>query len=186
MQLSYVLFQVEISTKSFPTSFTGEGLLVVVRVHVESKVVDLVEGLIANGALERFLSAVGEFVIFVISLLVKAFPTVLTDKGFVPIVDPDMSVQSGAPIKRFSTGLTLVRFLGGVDDFMATEGGGLSKPFAANFANEGPCSGVNGHVSGQVVMSIEHFPTFQAGEGLVPLGGGEGRVGARFLRTLVT
>ena len=67
VQLPDVLLQVEVAAEAFAAGGAGEGLLVVVRVHVEGEVVDLVEGLVADGALVLFLSAVRQFVVLVVS-----------------------------------------------------------------------------------------------------------------------
>jgi hypothetical protein len=92
MQLPHVLLEVKVPTKSFPTSLTSEGLLVIVRVHVESKIVDLVESLVADGTLESLFPTVGQLVIFIIPFLMKSFATVLANEGLVPIVYPYMRV----------------------------------------------------------------------------------------------
>ncbi len=44
MQFPYVAFQVKVPAEAFPADPTREGLLVVVRVHVEREVIDLMEG----------------------------------------------------------------------------------------------------------------------------------------------
>lgn len=67
VQLPDVLLQVEVAAEPFPAGGAGEGLFVVVRVHVKGEVVDLVEGLVADGALILFLSAVRQFVVLVVS-----------------------------------------------------------------------------------------------------------------------
>lgn len=67
MQLPDVLLQVKVAAEAFPAGGAGEGLLVVVRVHVEGQIVDLVEGLVADGALVLLLSAVGQLVVLVVS-----------------------------------------------------------------------------------------------------------------------
>lgn len=71
MQLPDVLLQVEVAAEAFATSGAGEGLLVVVCVHVEGQVVDLVEGLIADGALVLFLPAVRQLVVLVVSCEIR-------------------------------------------------------------------------------------------------------------------
>lgn len=73
MQLPDVLLQVEVAAESFATSGAGEGLLVVVRVHVEGQIVDLVEGLIADGALVLFLPAVRQLVVLVVSCEIRVY-----------------------------------------------------------------------------------------------------------------
>lgn len=73
MQLPDVLLQVEVAAEAFATSGAGEGLLVVVRVHVEGQIVDLVEGLIADGALVLFLPAVRQLVVLVVSCEIRVY-----------------------------------------------------------------------------------------------------------------
>lgn len=73
MQLPDVLLQVEVAAEAFATSGAGEGLLVVVCVHVEGQIVDLVEGLIADGALVLFLPAVRQLVVLVVSCEIRVY-----------------------------------------------------------------------------------------------------------------
>lgn len=165
-----MLLQVEIPTKPFPTRFAGEGLLVVVRVHVKGQVVDLVERFITDDTLERLFPAVGQLVILIVSLLVETFPAVFANEGFVAVVNADVRVQGGRAVERFATGATLVRFFGSVDNLVATKGRRLAKPFPTNFADEGSRPRVDGHVSRQVVVGVEHFAALETGEGLVDTG----------------
>lgn len=67
VQLPDVLLQIEVAAETFPAGGAGEGLFVVVRVHVKGEVVDLVKGLVADGALILFLSTVRQFVVLVVS-----------------------------------------------------------------------------------------------------------------------
>lgn len=67
MQLPDVLLQVKVPAEAFATCGAGEGLLVVVRVHVEGEVVHLVERLAADGTLELLLAAVRQLVVLVVS-----------------------------------------------------------------------------------------------------------------------
>ena len=66
VQLSDVLLQVKVPAEALAAGGAGEGLLVVVRVHVEGQVVHLVEGLVADGALELLLPAVRQLVVLVV------------------------------------------------------------------------------------------------------------------------
>lgn len=66
MQLPDVLLQVKVPAEAFPTGGAGEGLLVVVSVHMEGEVVHLVERLAADGAFELLLPAVGQLVVLVV------------------------------------------------------------------------------------------------------------------------
>ena len=67
MQLPDVFLQVKVPAEALSTGGAGEGLLVVVRVHVEGQVVHLVEGLVADGALVLLLPAVRQLVVLVVS-----------------------------------------------------------------------------------------------------------------------
>ena len=62
-----MFLQVKVATEALATGGAGEGLLIVVRVHVEGQVVDLVEGLVADGALVLLLPAVRQLVVLVVS-----------------------------------------------------------------------------------------------------------------------
>lgn len=66
MQLADVLLEVKVPAKPFAARRAGEGLLVVVGVHVEGEVVNLMESLVADIALELLLPTVGQLVVFVI------------------------------------------------------------------------------------------------------------------------
>ena len=44
-----------------------------------------------------------------------------------------------------------------VDDFVSAKRARLAEPLPADFAHEGPRSGVHWHVSGQIIMGIEHL-----------------------------
>lgn len=67
VQLPDVLLQVKVPAEALATRGAGEGLLVVVRVHVEGEVVHLMERLAADGTLELLLAAVRQFVVLVVS-----------------------------------------------------------------------------------------------------------------------
>lgn len=58
VELPHVLLQVEVPAEALAAYLAGERFLVVVRVHMESEIVDLVECLIADVALVRLLAAV--------------------------------------------------------------------------------------------------------------------------------
>lgn len=67
VQLPDVFLQVKVPAEALAAGGAGEGLLVVVRVHVESEVVHLVERLAADGTLELLLPAVRQLVVLVVS-----------------------------------------------------------------------------------------------------------------------
>lgn len=58
MQLSYVLFQIEVPAKSFRADIAGIRLFVVVSVHVKGEIIDLVERLVTDCTLVLLLCAV--------------------------------------------------------------------------------------------------------------------------------
>ena len=97
-----MFLEVEVATESLAAHGAGEGLLVVVGVHVEGEVVDLVEGLVADATLVLLLSAVGELVVLVVALLVEALAAVLADERLVALVDAHVRVQGGAPVERLA------------------------------------------------------------------------------------
>lgn len=164
MQFPDVLLQVEVAAKTLATSGAGEGLLVIVCVHVESQVVDLVEGLVADRALVLLFPAMCQLVVLVVSFLVEAFPAELADKRFVPCVDPHVSVERRTSVEGFPTLVAFVRLFLCVDDLVSAQRAGLPKSFPAHFTHEGPGPGVHRHVSGQVVMRIKNLSTHFAGE----------------------
>lgn len=167
MQLPHVFLQIEVPAEPFPAYLAGERFLVVVRVHVKRKIVDLMERLVAYAALVRFLAAVRQLVILVVPLLVETFPAELADERLEVGVYTPMGVQGGASVERFPACRTFVRFVLRVYDLVPAEGAGLTESLAADFADERTCAGVHGHVSGQVVVGVEHLAAFRAGEGLL-------------------
>lgn len=93
MQLPRVLLQIEIPTETFRTDAAGERLALVVGVHVEGQVIDLMERLVADATLVRFLPAVRQPVVLVVPLLMEAFSTEFADEGLVAGVDACVRVQ---------------------------------------------------------------------------------------------
>lgn len=67
MQLTDVLLEVKVPAEAFAAGGAGEGLLVVVGVHVEGQIVHLMKSLVADIALELLLPAVSQLVVFVIA-----------------------------------------------------------------------------------------------------------------------
>lgn len=74
VQLSHVLLQVEVSAEALGADFALKRLLVVVGVHVERQVVDLMERLLTDLTLVSLLAAVGQLVVLVVALLMKTLP----------------------------------------------------------------------------------------------------------------
>lgn len=66
VQLADVLLEIKVPAKALAARGAGERLLVVVGVHVEGQVVDLVEGLVADGAFVLLLAAVGQLMVLVV------------------------------------------------------------------------------------------------------------------------
>lgn len=93
MQLPHMFLQVEIPAKALAANFTGERFFVVMRVHVKSEIIDLMERLVADVALICLFSAVRQFMIFVVALLMKSFTAELADKRLKIGVYSRMSVQ---------------------------------------------------------------------------------------------
>lgn len=78
-------------------------------VHVEGQVVDLVEGLVADGTFVLLLAAVGQLVVLVVPFLVKAFAAKFADEGLVARVDADVSVERGAAVEGFAALVAFMR-----------------------------------------------------------------------------
>lgn len=167
MQFSHVFLQVEVPAESLSADLAREWLLVVVGVHVEREIVNLVERLVANVALVRLFAAVRQLVILVVSLLMEPLPAILAHERFVVGVDAPVRVQGRASVESFAAGRTLVRLLRRVDDLVPAQSARLAKPFAAYLADERPRPRVDGHVSGQIVVGVEHLAAFRAGECLL-------------------
>lgn len=148
VKLPHVLLEVEIPAEPFSAHFARVWLLVVVRVHMESQIIHLVEGLVANAALVGLFPTVCKLVVLVVAFLVEAFAAIFTHPRFVPGVDSDVCVEGRAAVEGLATCMAFMRFLLRVNDFVATEGAGLSKALPADLTHEGPGSCVNGHVSG--------------------------------------
>lgn len=173
MQLPHVLLEIEVPAEALTADLAGERLLVVVRVHVKSEIVDLVEGFVADVALVGLFTAVRQLVIFVVALLMKTLAAELADKRLEIGVDARVGVQGGAPVEGLAAGHALVRLLGSVDDFMSTEGARLPETLATDLADERPGARVHRHVSRQVVVRVEHLPAFRACKGLLLVRGAQ-------------
>lgn len=96
----------------------------------------------------------------------ESFATVFADVRFVAGMDASVRIQCGRTIECLVADVAFMRFVGRVDDFVATQCGRLAETFAADFAYEWPGTGVNGHVSRQVVVSVEYFAAFLTREHL--------------------
>ena len=131
-----MLLQVEIPTEPLIAETTREGLDVAVRVHVEGKVVNLVEGLLADGALELLGNGVGQSVVLVVDLLVEPLAAEVTAEGFEALVDAEVRVEGGRAVECLATSAALVRLVRGVDDLVAAERARLTEPLPANLAHE--------------------------------------------------
>ncbi|CAL4121134.1 unnamed protein product, partial [Meganyctiphanes norvegica] len=111
MQLTHMLLQVKIPAKAFATYCTLKWLLVIVCVHMECQIINLMEGLITDMTFVCLLARVCEFVVLVVTLLVEALAAEFTHIGFIAIMDPDMGVKSGRSVKGLSTSITLMWLL---------------------------------------------------------------------------
>lgn len=60
-----------------------------------------------------------------------------------------------------------MRLLLGVYDLVPAQGARLPEPLAANLANEGPHSGMDGHMSRQVVVGVEALAAIVALENFI-------------------
>lgn len=116
-----MLFEIKIATESFGADLTGEWLLVVVGVHVEGEIIDLMEGFIADRALICFIAAVCQFVILIVALLMETLPTKFTHERLIPCMDSGMGVEGGGAIEGLTARVTFMGLLRCVNDFMTTE-----------------------------------------------------------------
>ena len=88
----------------------------------EGNMTDLVECLVTDVAFVSLLPRVRQTVVLVVSLLVEALATELTDPGLVAVVDPHVGVEGGAPVEGLPTGHALVGLLVSVDDLVSAQG----------------------------------------------------------------
>lgn len=131
--------------------------LVVVCVHVECEVVDLMECLVAYDAFVGLFDAVRQFVVLVVALLVESFAAMFADERLESGVNAHMSVERRGSVERLAASRTFVRLFGRVDYLVAAQSRRLAETFAADFANERTSSRVHRHVTCQVVMGVENF-----------------------------
>lgn len=113
-----MLLQVEIPAEAFSAYIASKRFPLVVCMHVEGQVVDLVECLVAYRTFVSFLSAVGQTMVLIVAFLVEAFAAELADEGLIPCVDSGVRVECGRSVERFPTCQALVRLLRRVDDLM--------------------------------------------------------------------
>ena len=167
MEFPHVLLEVEVPAEALAADLAAEGLLVVVRVHVEGEIVDLVEGLVADVALEGLHATMRELVVFEVALLMEALAAYLADVGLVVGVDARMRVEGGTAVEGLAACLALVRLLRRVDDLVPAQRACLPEALATDLTDERPCSRMHGHVSGEIVVSVEDLAALGAGEGLL-------------------
>ena len=79
------------------------------------------ECLVADVTFISLLPRVRQTVVLVVSLLVEALPTELTDPGLVAVVDPHVGVEGGAPVEGLPAGHALVGLLVSVDDLVSAQ-----------------------------------------------------------------
>lgn len=87
-----MLLEVEVSTEALAANLAGEGLFIIVCVHVEGQVVYLMESFRTNGTFVRLFAAVCQFVVLVVALLVEALAAIFADEGFVAGVDAGVCI----------------------------------------------------------------------------------------------
>lgn len=187
VQFAGVFLEVEIPAKSFATNAARKLLkknvpfyllsdsiilefkltyrfLVVVRVHVEGEIVDLVEGLVADDALVGLFDAVRQFVVLVVALLVESLAAVLADERLESGVNAHVSVERRRAVERLAASRALVRLLRRVDDLVAAQRRRLPEALAADLADERTGPRVHRHVTRQIVVGVEHFAAVGARE----------------------
>lgn len=86
VQFPHVLLKIEVPAETFAAHAACERLLVVVRVHVEGQVVDLVEGLAAHRAFVGLFPAVRKLVVLVVALLMEPFAAVFAHERLVSVI----------------------------------------------------------------------------------------------------
>ncbi len=134
VQLARVFLEVEIAAESLAADATSEGFLLVVRVHVEGEVVDLVEGFVADDAFVGLFDAVRQFVVLVVAILVEALAAELADERLESGVESHVRVERRRPVEGLAARLALVRLVRRVDDLVTAQCRRLAKSFAAHFA----------------------------------------------------
>lgn len=161
-----MFLKIEVATESLSTARASEWLAFVVRMHVEGEVVDLVEGLVADGTPELLLLRVRQLMVLVVSLLVESLAALFAGEGFETVVDSQVSVERRRSIEGLSTRLALMWLLRCVDDLVSTEGTRLPESFIADLTDERTSPRMHRHVSRQIVVRVERFSTLRTDERL--------------------
>jgi hypothetical protein len=76
----------------------------------------------------------------------ESFPAIFASERFDSGVYPNMRIQRRTPVESFSARGAHVRLLFGMNYFMSTQSGRLSKTFAAHFAYEWSRSRMHRHM----------------------------------------
>lgn len=93
VQLPRVFLEIKVPAETFAANAAGERLLFPMGVHVECQVVDLVESLVADVALECLFRAVGKTVVLVIAFLMEPLTAELAYERLKVGVDPHVCVE---------------------------------------------------------------------------------------------
>lgn len=157
VQFPHVLLEVEVAAKAFTADAAGERLLLVMCVHVEGEVVDLVEGLVAHDTLVGLFHAVRQLVILVVALLVEALAAELADERLETGVDAHVRVQRRRPVEGLTASGALVRLVRRVDDLVPAQRRRLSESFAAHLRPK-PFISFSFHFSGVRISFQNSFP----------------------------
>jgi len=147
MQFPHVFLEVKVSTKAFATDLAGEWFLVIVCVHMECQIIDLMKRFIAYVALVRFLAAMCELVVLIVTLLMKTLATKFANKRFEIGMYTCMGIESRTTIEGFAACNALVRLFSSVDDFMSAKSAGLTETFTTNLADKWSGARMHWHMS---------------------------------------
>ena len=96
----------------------------------------LMECLLADVTLVCLLTRMRESMVFIVALLVEAFPAKFTNIRSVSLMYPHMRIKGWTSIEGLSASTTFMRFVWRVNDFVSAKGRGLAKSFATNLANK--------------------------------------------------
>ena len=100
----------------------------------------LMECLLADVTLVCLLTRMRESMVFIVALLVEAFPAKFTNIRSVSLMYPHMRIEGWTSIEGLSASTTFMRFVWRVYDFVSAKGRSLAKSFATNFANKWSCT----------------------------------------------